>query len=79
MLNPTPVKAEQAWNLAESRDGPVWVRATVAIRGTKMERVSTARKEIIEIMRHLIPVAVASTPPSEALRARAGHEPVRPD
>ena len=42
VVKPTPVKAERAWNFADSRDRPVWVSATVAIRVTNMETVGFA-------------------------------------
>jgi len=44
------VKAERAWNFADSRDNPVWVSATVATRVTNMERVNTTSSETIDII-----------------------------
>jgi hypothetical protein len=50
VVKPTPVKADRAWNLADSRESPVYVNATVAIRVTRIDRVKTTSSEIIEII-----------------------------
>ena len=49
-VKPTPVYAERAWGLADFRAIQVWVRATDAMRVTKMERGNTTNSEMIDII-----------------------------
>jgi len=50
VVKPTPVNADLAWNLADSLDSPVWVRATVAIRVRRIEINKTMSRVIVGIM-----------------------------
>jgi hypothetical protein len=45
VVKPTPVSAERAWNLADSRDKPVRVKATVAMRLISSDKVRTIKTE----------------------------------
>lgn len=54
-MKPTPVKAERAWNRADSLDRPVWVRATVAMRVTRIDSVRTINNEDIDNMVRFYP------------------------
>ena len=51
VVNPAPVKADRAWKRARSRDSPVRVRATVAMRTTSSETTSTTISEATAITR----------------------------
>ena len=59
VVNPAPVKADRAWNRASCRESPVSVRATVAIRTTNKERMTTtSRVEIASMFCAFVTVKV---------------------
>ncbi len=50
VVKPAPENADLAWKRAACRAMPVWVRATAAMRVTKMDRVTTTRRDSTAIM-----------------------------